>query len=167
MKKICIQLACLLTVFTISLPVLQAQDKDKATNTRIVEARNYIFKAQEVQPMRGQNRMLTTEYDLVVTPDTVIAFLPYFGRAYQTPVDPMEGGIKFTSTDYTYESSPKLKKGVWKVTIEPKDARNVTALRLEIYDNGQASLHVSQTGKDPISFSGYIIEGKELPQKAF
>jgi hypothetical protein len=167
MKKLLIQLFCVATLFTGSISLAQAQEDDKATNTRIVEEKNYIFKAQQALPMRGNSRMLTNEFDLVVTPDTVISFLPYFGRAYQAPVNPMEGGIKFTSTDFKYNSSSKSKKGMWKISIEPKDASGITALRLEIFDNGQASLHVTQTHKDPISFSGYIVEGKPRDKKAF
>jgi hypothetical protein len=167
MKKLLLPLFCLVTVLTLPVTIIQAQDKDKATNTRIVDEKNYIFKAQQALPMRGQTRQLTTEFDLMVTPDTVIAFLPYFGRAYQAPVNPMEGGIKFTSTDFKYKSSTKSKKGSWKIIIEPKDANGVSALQLEIFDNGQASLNVTQTHKDPISFSGFIVEGKERNKKAF
>ncbi|MFD2921672.1 DUF4251 domain-containing protein [Terrimonas rubra] len=167
MKKLWIQLICLFIVLTLSTSFLQAQEDDKAKNTRIVNEKNYIFKADQALPMRGQSRMLTNEFDLVVTPDTVISFLPYFGRAYQAPINPLDGGIKFTSTDFSYKSSAKSKKGGWKITIEPKDASGITALNLEVFDNGQATLHVTQTHKDPISFSGYIVEGKPREKKAF
>ena len=41
---------------------------------------------------------LSPYYYLKVSKDTVVAYLPYFGRAYTAPADPTEGGIKFTST---------------------------------------------------------------------
>ena len=72
--------------------IIQAQEKKEPTTQQIVESKNYIFKAESVNPQRGRFRYLTSaEYDLVVTSDTVIAYLPYFGRAYSAPINPSEG----------------------------------------------------------------------------
>ncbi len=167
MKKFFIYLFCMAMVAFSGINAVTAQTEDKATNTRIVNEKNYIFVAQQALPMRGGTRLLTPEFDFVVTPDTLIAFLPYFGRAFQAPINPMEGGIKFTSTKFDYDTKGKTKKGKWTINIDPKDVNGISSMRLEIFDNGQATLNVSQTHKDPISFSGYIVEGKERNKKAF
>lgn len=142
------------------------QSKDPAVNREIVEAKNYVFKAQMVSPQRGIARPLTTEYDLTVTPDTVIAYLPYFGRAFTAPINPADGGIKFTSSKFSYTSKP-VKKGGWEITIIPTDARDVRQLNLDIFDNGNASLRVLSVNKEQISFTGYIEKGKDRDKKAF
>ncbi len=134
--------------------------EDAALNVQeILETKNFIFKAETVSPARGRTRQLTTEYDVVVKPDTVICYLPYFGRAYTAPIDPSDGGIKFTSAEFNYILE-KRKKQRWDLTITPKDARDVQALYFTIFENGRASLRVNSTNRQGISFNGYVVKGK-------
>lgn len=126
----------------------------------IIDAR-YIFEANYANPMRGGQKQLTSPYDLKVTKDTITAFLPYFGRSYIAP-DPAttEGGIKFTSTNFSY-SSKQTKNGNWNILIKPKDKnitdwRDVQQLTLSISTNGYATLDVISTHRDPISFYGTV-----------
>jgi len=74
--------------------------KDTRTVKEKIESQRYTFKADYVTPTSAgfQSRYLTSEYTLKVTPDTVQAYLPYFGRAYEAPFNPSEGGIKFTKS---------------------------------------------------------------------
>ena len=131
----------------------------------MINAVNYVFKADFANPLRGGNKQLTTEYDLTVTKDTIVAFLPYYGRAYVGSLDPNEGGIKFTSTSFDYKVT-EGKKGNWDITIKPKDTNankmsSVQLLRLSISSGGYATLSVTSTNRDPISFSGEIETGKK------
>jgi hypothetical protein len=76
-----------------------------------------------------------------------------------------EGGIKFTSTNFSYKVNAR-KKGGWEVIIKPKDHdisswRDVQQMILNISPDGYASLSVLSTNRDPISFQGNII-AKEL-----
>lgn len=150
----------------LAVTIVQAQEKKEIATQQIVESKNYIFKAESVNPARSRVRYLTSDYDLVVTGDTVTAFLPYFGRAYSAPIDPSEGGIKFTSADFGY-TVEKKKKRSWEILIRPKDALDVQELYLTIFDNNKASLRVNSVNRESISFNGYIVEGKEKDKKAF
>jgi hypothetical protein len=141
-----------------------AQDK-KAAIKNMVESQQYIFKAQFASPMTGQQRSLTSDYDVTVSKSTVTSYLPYFGRAYAAPIDPSQGGIKFTSTKFQYIQEPGKKDG-WDITIIPKDASDVQKLYLHISGNGYATLQVSSINRQPISFNGYIEENKQA-KKAF
>lgn len=151
----------LLAIFFAGAGFGHAQTSDNDKITRLIEAKRYTFKAETAIPQRGGTRYLSSEYDLKVSKDTVIAFLPYFGRAYTAPMDPTKGGIKFTSTDFTY-TTEKKKRG-WDITITPKDARDadVRYLVLSISNNGYGSLRVISNNRDGISFSGYITQSKE------
>lgn len=121
-----------------------------------VETRHYTFNADYVLPLRGGARQLTSEYDLRVTPDSVISFLPYFGQAYlDVPYNPTDGGIKFTSTKFDYKVDER-KKGGWEITINPKDAKGIQRLVLDISVDGYASLSVTSTNKDFISYNGAL-----------
>ena len=140
----------------------KAQDNKSPDMKAIIESQNYIFKAKTVYPQNGRTRQLTDEYDLTVAKDKVVSFLPYFGKAYSAPIGSSEGGIKFTSADFEYNSK-KTSKG-WEITIKPKDAYDVQQLYLTVFENGSANLRVNSTNRQAISFDGQIVEGKK---KAF
>jgi hypothetical protein len=129
--------------------------KEAYVKTRM-DAKRYTFSANYVLPQRGGGRQLTSEYDLRVTPDSVVSFLPYFGRAYfDVPYGGGDGGIKFTSTKFTYDVKEK-KKGGWEISIRPTDVKNIDRLLLNISADGYASLSVNSTNRDFITFDGYI-----------
>ncbi|MFI5136803.1 MAG: DUF4251 domain-containing protein [Sphingobacteriales bacterium] len=129
---------------------------------KMVDSVNFVFEANTAIPQTGGTRQLTSEYDLKVVKDTIIAFLPYFGRAYLAPnPGETEGGIKFTSTNFIYQAKQK-KNGSWDIFIKPKDNnisdwRDVQQLRLSISTDGYATLQVTSSNRDPISFYGTII----------
>jgi len=106
-------------------------------------------------PMRGRNIQLSPGYALTVSPDTVMCDLPYYGRAYQAPMNPSDGGIKFTSTDFEY-TVKNQKKGGWDIQIKPKDVRNSPQVSLSISAKGYASMRVISTDRESISFNGVI-----------
>jgi hypothetical protein len=141
-----------------------AQEKDPAKVRAMVESKNFVFKADYVNPQTGRSRNLTSEYDLTIKPGEVISYLPYFGRAYSAPIN-SEGGIKFTSTDFDYKLL-KQKEHSWEISIKPKDARDIQEMFLTIFDNGTGSLTVNSLNRQTISFRGYIVAGKE-EKKAF
>ncbi len=139
------------------------EDKKAAKQTRIqnlVASQQYVFKAQTMQPMSGRSRALTSDYDVKVGKDTLTCYLPYFGRAYTAPIGSTDGGIQFTSTNFSYSVAIK-KKGGWDVLIKPNDAQDVQQLQLTISQDGYASLQVTSNNRQPISFNGYIDAKKE------
>ncbi len=136
----------------------QAQDNNKNLES-IISSKNYVFIAQSVTPLGGRFRQLTSDYDLRVRGDSVIAYLPYFGRAYSAPIDPTKGGVMFTSTSSEYMQTPG-KKGGWNILIKPKDVQDVRQLMLSVSAGGNASLQVISTSRQTISYSGHIEAGK-------
>jgi len=150
MKKIFILLALAFLVTGST----QAQKLDKKQVRELVLSKNFVFKAEYVLPMGAPSRFLTSEYDLKIHGDSLISYLPYFGRSYVAP-PPGEGGINFTSTDYEYKTKEK-KKGRWEVTLKPREAGIKNELTLEVYENGTARLLVSSSERQSISYTGYI-----------
>jgi hypothetical protein len=130
---------------------------EKAAIKKMVESDHFFFMANYALPLHGGSILLTSIYDLKVTKDSIIAFLPYYGQAYLSPSPAeTEGGIKFTSTHFHYQRS-ESKKGGWEITITPKDQditdwRDVQQMKLDISPDGYASLFVNSTNRDPISF---------------
>lgn len=134
----------------------QNKTEDENTVTRIVNEQAYTFKAQTVMPTTGRTRQLNSNYDLTVSKDSVASWLPYFGRAYQAPLDPTKGGIQFTSTDFDYTTAQR--NDGWDITIKPKDTRDVQEVFLTVFKNGSATLRVSSISRQPISFGGVVTE---------
>jgi hypothetical protein len=132
----------------------QSTDKTAAIQS-LVESKNYVFRAQTALPQSGQVRNLTSIYDLKITTNALVSDLPYFGRAY-APVDPNDGGIQFTSKDFTYTSKPR-KKGGWEIAIKPNDIKaDVRQMWLTITTTGYATLRVICNNRNPISFNGQV-----------
>lgn len=148
-----ILLICFMAVLGISTTYAQSDDKEQQVKN-LIESKNYVFKAQTVFPLGGRSRILTSSYDMRVLGDSVVTYLPYFGRAYSAPIDPTDGGIDFTSTQYDYKVKEN-KKG-WNITIQPKDTRDARELVLNITNSGYATLMVNSNNRQAISFNGYI-----------
>ena len=139
--------------------------------TGMVEDQAYTFVAQTAFPTEdarynprvmfpngNQLYQLNGSYDVKITPDSVIAFLPFFGRSYTAPVNPSEGGIKFTSTDFVYKKS--IRKNNYEIEIIPRDNTETRNLYITISPNGYASLRVLSLNKTPISFNGEVRANK-------
>ena len=145
-------------LFPLAAEAQNKKDK-KEQIKRIIEAQNYVFKAQTALPTSGATRQLTSDYDLRISKDTILSDLPYFGRAFTAPLNPSEGPLRFTSTDFQY-SVANRKKGGWNVTITPKDVQDPKQINMSIFDNGTASVVVTSYNRQPISFNGYITAKK-------
>jgi hypothetical protein len=135
----------------------QIKQQQKAASIKHkIDEQKYTFIAQYAQPLRGGQRYLTSDYDLHVKKDSLIAYLPYFGRAYMdVPYNSTDEGIKFTSTKFDYKITEK-KKGGWTITIVLHDVRRTQKLLLDVFTNGSATLQATSNSRDAISFLGYI-----------
>ena len=166
-----------LSLCMISFSFAQSKaEKKKIKETEITQAvvnRNYTFKAQTVNPS-GDVRMiagnlfpnaanlyqLSVGYDVRITKDSVIAYLPFFGRSYsaQSAFKNDEGGIKFTSTKFKY--TQKIRKGGYVISIKPDDVTDINAMTLTVYPTGYSSLEVNSNSKSFISYSGIVVANK-------
>ena len=136
--------------------VQTAAEKEKQAD-RIryaVEKPHFTFEATYAYPLGYKSIYLSPYYTVTVTPDTVQAHLPYYGRAYRAPIDPREGGYRFTSTDFTYRFSPGARKGNWVAEVWIRDQRRPVMFRFDIWENGTVRLDVNDADRQSISFQG-------------
>jgi len=155
---------------------------DKATTIKLVEGQSFIFNATNAQPMNsteisavfnkipgamggGSIPLTGNAYQLNVANDSLSAYLPYYGRSYNAPRNPTEGGIKFSSTEFSYKADKK-KKGNYIVTIRPKDSKgDVLSMILNISEKGYASLSVVSNNRQTITYTGFISDPAKLASK--
>lgn len=159
----------ILIVFLLFLAACSSQ-KNGTSQSQVgdmIEQQAYTFAAKSVFPTEdarynprvmfpngSQLYQLSPGYYLKVTPDSVIAYLPYFGRSFTAPVNPSEGGIKFSSTDFDYKRS--MRKGNYEIEIIPHDAKDIRNLYLTISPSGFGSLRILSLNKSSISYNGEI-----------
>ena len=142
----------------------QKKEEKAAEIKQWVNAKSFVFKAQFALPMGGSSIPLTSEYDVKVTKDSIVCYLPYFGRAYTAPLNPFEGGIRFTSKDFLYTATKK-KKGGWDIIIKPRDVKSVQQITFYFSESGYGSLQITDYNRQPISFNGYYEKTEEKDKK--
>jgi len=122
-----------------------------------IEGQTFTFGADYAYPLRGGQRYLNPPYyDLRLTKDSVIAFLPYFGQVQmEASLNPDDNGIMFKTVKFTYKSEP-AKKGGWHIVITPTDQKYISKMMLDVYSNGNAELQVMSNFRDGIRFQGEI-----------
>ena len=174
MKKYNQPLNAILLIVTLFMVACTAQ-KTAVSSTEnygeIIGQQQYTFQAQNVTPTEdsrynprlmfpnGSNLYnLSYGYNVRVTRDSVIAYLPFFGRAYTAPLDPSKGGIEFTSTNFDYKQT--MRKKNYQITINPKDVRDIRSVNITISPDGYAYLQVLSQNRTPISYNGIIESNK-------
>ncbi|MDR1516509.1 MAG: DUF4251 domain-containing protein [Dysgonamonadaceae bacterium] len=165
MKKINYTLsACLFVVLLFSNCGSSQSSAQKEAKAQEIQQKmddfRFTFNATYASPTGFRPIYLSPFYDLKVSKDSVQAYLPYYGRTYVAPMNPSEGGYKFTSTDFEYKVSEGKKKGNWRIEINPKDvnvpSQRDVSLLLDVWENGNARLDVISTDRQPISFQGEV-----------
>ena len=165
----------ILTIIFAFGAVQASAQTDKETTERIVKQQNFVFNAVTAIPMadnalnqvlnqypNSRNNLLNLsgqQYDVRVTKDSVVAYLPFYGRSFTPSYDPNDSGTKFKSKDFKYNAEKKKKN--WVITIEPNDVRDHQKLVFNISEKGYASLSVQNVNRQPMSFNGNLSEPKE------
>lgn len=134
-----------------------AEKEKQATELRLaVESSDFTFKASYAHPTGYKSVYLSPYYDVKILPDTIRAYLPYYGRAYRAPMDPREGGYNFTSTEFQYRYQPGKRKGNWIAEITILDLDRAVSFNFDIWESGSARLVVTDMNRQPISFQGDV-----------
>ena len=93
------QIFMLLLALLVGIPTLSAQSKKekkeqkKEAVKKLIESENYKIDVNTAMPMRGRSIPLTSSYSLEIRNDSVISYLPYYGRAYSIPYGGGDGLI--------------------------------------------------------------------------
>lgn len=120
----------------------------------MLESRDYTIEVESANPLRGRIVSLTGIYELKVSGDDVVSYLPYFGRAYRTsfgigsPLD-FNGQI----TNYKQE---RARKDMTRITFDTRNDDESITYRIEVFDDGRATVDVTSMYRERISFDGRI-----------
>lgn len=135
----------------------ERQAKRAQAVEQALAARHYRVSVNMMYPRRGKAKTVSSDYGLEVKGDTLVSYLPYFGRAYNVPYGGGKG-LNFTET-FTEYHSQKLSNGATQVLIKVKNEEDVYNFTLEIFDNGSTSIDLNSRERESINYSGNM----ELP----
>lgn len=151
---------CILSIIIAGTAAAQEKKESKSSAEQAalaagIQNRQFSFKPQQATPMSGRTIQLNYGYELRIKQDSLVVYLPYYGRAYTAPIDPTKGALDFASTQFQYTVTER-KKGGWNIVISPTDGKDVRQMSLSISTNGYTSLQVMSTNRQPISFYGQV-----------
>ncbi len=120
-----------------------------------LKTRHYTVDIQMMYPKRDIGRNVASDYSLEVRGDTVVSYLPYFGRAYSVPYGGGKG-YNFTAPIKRYQSF-KDSKGRTLVEFVTDNDEDFITYQLMVFDNGQTTIDVIAREREPISYSGELV----------
>lgn len=129
----------------------RAAEQAKAVKAALQE-RNYQIAVNRMYPSRGASKSLSYGYSVEVRNDSLISYLPYFGRAYDVPYGG-GNGLNFSAPIRNYQES-QPKSNLRHIEIDVKNDEDIYLYTLDIFDNGSTDINVRSRQRDPISFSG-------------
>ena len=117
-------------------------------------ARNYKIAIERMNPMRGRSKSVSYGYSVEVRNDSLITYLPYFGRAYQVPYGGGKG-LNFSERIGSYQES-LMKNGKHHIEIGVTNEEDTYLYTIEVFDNGSSTIDVRCRQREPISYLGNV-----------
>ena len=130
------------------------KEQKKEAVMKLIESENYKIDVNTAMPMRGRSIPLTSSYSLTIRNDSVISYLPYYGRAYSIPYGGGDGlNFKAILKEYNVEMDKKGNAVIKFVARNPEDRYE---FRAKVFPNGSASIDVNMQNRQSISFQGEL-----------
>ena len=126
-----------------------------ANVTNALNNRDYKIAIDRMYPMRGSSRHVSFGYSVEVRNDTLISYLPYFGRAYNVPYGGGKG-LNFSAPIGSYQEFMK-KNGQRYIEIGVTNDEDTYFYTIEVFDNGSSSVDVRARQRERISYSGNVV----------
>ncbi len=165
MKKAILIIATLL--FIVSNPVLaqskkelkkQVELKEYTKTKKLIQGGIYTFEATSANTQKGRRIDLTTSFNsLKINNSHAAADLPFFGFS-QVSSFKGDGGIKFDSENVDYKIEYNDKKHRITIKFKAKNKAETFDLFLTVYSDATATLNVSSSQRDFMSYRGNVKE---------
>lgn len=132
----------------------EKKEQKKEAVKKLIASENYKIDVQTALPMRGRSVPLTSAYSLEIRNDSVISYLPYFGRAYSIPYGGGNGlNFRAPLKEYNMKMDKKGNAVIQFVARNPEDNYEFSA---KVYSNGSTSIDVNMQNRQSIGFLGTL-----------
>lgn len=136
----------------------QAEYKEYTKTKKLIQGGVYTFEATSANTQKGRRIDLTTSFNsLKINNAYAIADLPFFGFS-QVSNFKSDGGIKFDSENVDYEIEYNDKKHRITIKFKAKNKAETFDLFLTVYSDATATLNVSSSQRDFMSYRGDVKE---------
>ena len=133
----------------------ERMEREARTAAQVSEAlasRHYTINVLMMYPQRGRAVNLTTNYSVEVKGDSLISYLPYFGRAYNVPYGGGKG-LNFIAPITGYQTETD-RKGITRVVLTSENEEDHYRYILEVSNSGDSYIQVQSRQRDFIRYSG-------------
>lgn len=120
-----------------------------------INDRHYTVEIEWMYPMSGRARSVLSDFMLEVRGDTLVSYLPYFGRAYNVPYGGGKG-MNFVAP-ITHYHSAKSGHDATEITLIVDNDEDILQYRLKIFSNGKTNIDVESRKRESISYSGSMV----------
>ena len=120
-----------------------------------LNSRHYRVEIEWMYPNGSRARNVLSDYMMEVRGDTLLSYLPYFGRAYEVPYGGGKG-MEFIAPITNYHSV-KSGKDATEISMTVDDDEDVLQYRMKIFDNGKTDINVESRKRGNISYSGSLV----------
>lgn len=157
MKKLII----ILTIALLALPTF-AQNKttqtDNTATEQLLSSGAFTFVADRaLTQLRSKPTVhLDGTYTLKISPEIIDCNLPFYGRGYTAPMDSARSPMSFTSKEFELKQSTAKKSERLKIDAKDDNSNNMYNLTLDVFPNGTATLHISNSTTSPMTYQGVI-----------
>ena len=122
----------------------------------IVASKNFIFKAESVNPVNAGTKVLTSEFGIEVRSDSIFSYMPYYGNTYSRDYSSFTNSpMGFIQPIESYKQGKK--KSGYVIDIKVKNQHDVIDLTFHISKTGITSVSASSINRQNISYTGEII----------
>lgn len=125
----------------------------------LIDSKRFTIDVNRAIPMRGRTINLTSPYSLEMRGDSVISYLPYFGRAYSVPYGGGDG-LRFEKSITDYQASFN-KKGTAQIQFRTRSDDDTYAFNMQVFSNGSATINVTPVNRQSITFHGELAPKKQ------
>lgn len=136
----------------------QLLKKEKVEN--LLSNKTFVFNATHALPMGGSSVNLNYSYNVEIENDTIVSYLPFYGVAHYVEYGGRNSGFDFTKPikNYAFEKNDDG----YLIEFEVSNKNDYFKFNFHISDLGFASLNVTSTNRQSISFYGTIDEIEEV-----
>ena len=157
MKKYLIVLFTIAFAACSSLTSAEKAERDAKKAQAVEKAlaeRRYKVEISMMNPRRGGSVNVSPDFSLEVKGDTLVSYLPYFGRTYSVPYGGGKG-LNFTAPISEYHTT-EGRNGAKLIMMKAVNEEDVYSFRLEIFTNGNTTIDLTARERESISYDGHL-----------
>jgi hypothetical protein len=122
----------------------------------IVAGKNFIFKAESVNPVNAGTKKLTTDFGIEVRNDSIFSYMPYYGNSYSRDYNNYRNSpMGFIQPIESYRQ--RKRKSGYAIDIKVKNQYDVIDLTFHISKTGITSVSASSINRQNITYTGEIL----------